>query len=326
MAPDGSVGDMQDSSTGGALPFDAEQIPMDGYADEIGAGIVAAEALDYGDDAEHTSYTQGVDPSIDMMAPSIPTGSDGLAAGGNGASAVDAAAYGQSASIPVGEDAAFSAQSIEQGHTPIATGMEGAAAESIEQAHTPISSGMDAPAATLNMAAASAQSIEQGHTAIPAGISAQSEPAAESSAAPGLSGGTGSAIPMGTSGGIYTGSQEVSQTAGTQAAALAGTLGSQSAIPASYRDITMGGGRITGTEVSAKNPDGVQFAMYHTSQYTQPEGKFTTVQSLDGAKWYKQYAQPAVERTPLSEKDGKVKYNEKIVKKLPKGPPRIDRI
>jgi hypothetical protein len=96
MAPDGSVGDMQNSSMGGALPFDAEQIPMDGYADEIGAGIVAAEALDYGDDAEHASFTQGVDPSIDMMAPSIPTGSDGLAAGDNGASAVDEVAYGQS--------------------------------------------------------------------------------------------------------------------------------------------------------------------------------------------------------------------------------------
>ncbi len=186
------------------------------------------------------------------------------------------------------------------------------------QSHTLIASGMDATAT---------QSALEAHAAIPAGITEPSYPVAESSAAPAITVGSGSAIPMGTASGVsYAGGREVSQTAGTQAAALAGTLGAQNAIPATYRDITMGGGRITGTEVSAKNPDGVKFAMYHTSQYTQPEGKFSTVQSLDGAKWYKQYAQPAVERAPVSEKDGKVKYNEKIVKKLPKGPPRIDRI
>jgi len=70
--------------------------------------------------------------------------------------------------------------------------------------------------------------------------------------------------------------------------------------------------------------------MYHTGKFSQPEGEFTTVTSRDGEKWYKQYAAPAVERTPVRvEQDKKTKtdrvvYEEKIVQKLPRAPQRRD--
>jgi len=101
--------------------------------------------------------------------------------------------------------------------------------------------------------------------------------------------------------------------------------------PPTFRNIEMGSGRITGVEISPQHPTGIQFAMYHAGQYTQPEGKFTTVTSQDGEKWYKQYAVPTVERTPVrTETDKKTQRekvicDEKIVQKLPKAPVRRDR-
>ena len=95
--------------------------------------------------------------------------------------------------------------------------------------------------------------------------------------------------------------------------------------PPTFRNIEMGSGRITGLEISPLHPGGIQFAMYHAGQYAQPDGKFTTVTSRDGEKWYKQYAAPAVERTPVREEKGKVICEEKIVQKLPKAPLRRDR-
>ena len=53
---------------------------------------------------------------------------------------------------------------------------------------------------------------------------------------------------------------------------------------------------------------------------------YATVQSADGAKWYKQYAEPIVKRTPILEQDGKVKQRESIVYELPKPPQRKDRV
>lgn len=86
-----------------------------------------------------------------------------------------------------------------------------------------------------------------------------------------------------------------------------------------------GGGRITGTETgSSGNRD---FALYHADQYAAPtQGSYSTVQSVDGSTWYKQYAQDTVEKTPYTSGSGKVAYNESIVQKLPPAPQRKERM
>lgn len=94
----------------------------------------------------------------------------------------------------------------------------------------------------------------------------------------------------------------------------------------SYQNVEIGGGRITGIEASEKHPEGIAFGMYHTSQYTAPEGAHTTVHSADGASWYKQYAIDSVEKSPYMAPDGSIAYNESIVKKLPPAPRRKDKI
>ena len=93
-----------------------------------------------------------------------------------------------------------------------------------------------------------------------------------------------------------------------------------------YQNVEIGGGRITGTEVTAEHPEGIAFGMYHADQYVAPEGQYTTVHSADGAAWYKQYAVDAVEKSPYMAPDGSVAYNESIVKKLPPTPHRKDKI
>ena len=94
----------------------------------------------------------------------------------------------------------------------------------------------------------------------------------------------------------------------------------------SYTNIEIGGGRITGTETTADSGSR-DFALYHADQYLAPTpGTYDTVQSVDGATWYKQYAQPAVNKTPYETEDGKVAYHESIVQKLPQAPQRKERI
>ena len=94
----------------------------------------------------------------------------------------------------------------------------------------------------------------------------------------------------------------------------------------SYTNVEIGGGRITGVE-SGSNGDSREFAMYHADQYTAPtQGTYETVQSVDGATWYKQYAENTVSKIPYDAGDGKIAYNESIVQKLPPTPPRKDRI
>ena len=66
--------------------------------------------------------------------------------------------------------------------------------------------------------------------------------------------------------------------------------------------------------------------MYHTEQYTAPEGPHSTVHAADGTTWYKQYAQDAVEKKPYLAPDGEIAYKESIVKKLPPAPKRKDKI
>ena len=87
----------------------------------------------------------------------------------------------------------------------------------------------------------------------------------------------------------------------------------------------MGGGRMTGVEKS--DAGSREFALYSADQYAAPtHGSFETVQSVDGAAWYKQYAQDTVEKTPYDAGNGKVAYNESIVQKLPPAPQRKDRM
>ena len=92
-----------------------------------------------------------------------------------------------------------------------------------------------------------------------------------------------------------------------------------------YSNMEIGGGRITGTESTESGSRA--FALYHADQYMAPsQGTYETVQSVDGATWYKQYAQDTVTKTPYDAGGGKVAYHESIDQKLPPTPPRKDRI
>lgn len=93
-----------------------------------------------------------------------------------------------------------------------------------------------------------------------------------------------------------------------------------------YKDVEIGGGRITGTELTKEYPKGVSFAMYHAGQFTKPDGHFQPVHTADGQLWYKQYAGPSVVKTPYRAPDGEVAYHKDIESKLPNPPKRKDRI
>ena len=96
-------------------------------------------------------------------------------------------------------------------------------------------------------------------------------------------------------------------------------------VPA-YSDVEIGGGRIMATEMNTEYPKGISVGMYHTEQYMKPSGEHTVVTAADGTKWYKQYAQDTVERTPHAAPNGMITYSEKIVKKLPDPPKRKDKV
>ena len=97
--------------------------------------------------------------------------------------------------------------------------------------------------------------------------------------------------------------------------------------PPTFRDVEIGGGRITGYETPADGGAERQFAMYNAGQYMTPQsGDYETVQTADGETWYKQYAQPTVEKTPHKEPGGQIKYDERIVDRMPQVPKRKDRI
>lgn len=93
-----------------------------------------------------------------------------------------------------------------------------------------------------------------------------------------------------------------------------------------FSNVEIGGGRIMGSEVTAANPNGIQFGMYNTGQYMEPSGDYSTVKAVDGTQWYKQYATDTVERSPYMTADGKVAYHENIVQKLPPIPRRKDKV
>lgn len=97
------------------------------------------------------------------------------------------------------------------------------------------------------------------------------------------------------------------------------------AIP-TFTDVSIGSGKISGTETSVEYPNGKDFCMYSAEQYAKPtEGHYDIVTTVDNSKWYRQYAEPAVERTPYMTDNGKIAYHEKIADKLPKPPLRKER-
>ena len=103
-------------------------------------------------------------------------------------------------------------------------------------------------------------------------------------------------------------------------------IGSGDTEKVSYSQVEIGGGRITGREVTPEHPQGIDFAMYHVDQYAKPEGSYQKVFSADGAAWYKQQAVDTVVKTPFKAPDGEIGYQKEIVKRLPTPPKRKDRM
>ena len=103
-------------------------------------------------------------------------------------------------------------------------------------------------------------------------------------------------------------------------------LGDSATEKVAYSGVEMGGGHITGTEVTPEHPEGIAFGMYHVDQYAPPEGDFSKVHTADGAQWYKQYAADTVVKKPFTAPDGEVDYTKEIVKRLPNPPKRKDRM
>ena len=103
-------------------------------------------------------------------------------------------------------------------------------------------------------------------------------------------------------------------------------LGEAASEKIAYSDVEIGGGRITGTEITPEHPQGIAFGMYQVEQYAKPEGDFSKVFTADGAQWYKQYAVDTVVKTPIKAPDGEIDYAKEIVKRLPNPPKRKDRM
>lgn len=103
-------------------------------------------------------------------------------------------------------------------------------------------------------------------------------------------------------------------------------LGEGAADIPSFPNVEIGGGHITGTEISEDEPAGRAFAMYSTELYMEPKREYTTVTTVDGTKWYKQYAQDTVEKTPYRNPDGGISYRESLIRRLPDPPRRKDKV
>lgn len=103
-------------------------------------------------------------------------------------------------------------------------------------------------------------------------------------------------------------------------------LGEGAADIPSFSNVEIGGRHITGTETSEEEPAGRSFAMYSTEQYMEPKREYTTVTTVDGTKWYKQYAQDVVEKTPYQNPDGGISYRESLIRRLPDPPRRKDKV
>ena len=96
--------------------------------------------------------------------------------------------------------------------------------------------------------------------------------------------------------------------------------------PLTFSNVEIGGGRITGMVSRPVMAVPIAFSMYHADQYAEPKGDFSKIRTVDGALWYTQLAQDAVERKPYKAPDDTVAYQESIVKRLPDPPKRKDRM
>lgn len=96
--------------------------------------------------------------------------------------------------------------------------------------------------------------------------------------------------------------------------------------PLTFSNVEIGGGRITGMVSRPDMAEPIAFGMYHADQYAEPKGDFSKIRTADGALWYTQLAQDAVERKPYKAPDDTVAYQESIVKRLPDPPKRKDRM
>ena len=103
-------------------------------------------------------------------------------------------------------------------------------------------------------------------------------------------------------------------------------LGASAAEKISCSQAEIGGGHITGREVTPEHPQGIEFAMYHVDQYSRPEGDYQKVFSADGAAWYKQHAVDTAVKTPFKAPDGEIDCQKESVKRLPTPPKRKDRM
>lgn len=160
-----------------------------------------------------------------------------------------------------------------------------------------------------------ANSMEHGAGIDPSGVQVQSAPGGDGEGEVTVTENGGSAIPGGAVG------------AGTPKGA--GTsMGSQDPIPSqppTFRKVEIGGGRITGYETPVGGKER-QFAMYNAAQYMEPTGSFETIETADGQSWYRQYAEPTVQKTPYEDTSGKIQYEERIVEQMPQVPKRKDKV
>lgn len=132
---------------------------------------------------------------------------------------------------------------------------------------------------------------------------------------------SGSKRAMAVTGEIARGNVSGTMRGNVASSAFQGFMPSQISPVSSFSDIEIGGGKILG------NDHGIPFAMYSKDSYMAPTGQFETVKAVDGSEWYKQTAQPTVERTPTGiDNNGKAVYNDVIVNRLPKPPQKKDRV
>lgn len=96
--------------------------------------------------------------------------------------------------------------------------------------------------------------------------------------------------------------------------------------PLTFSNVEIGGGRITGMVSKPDMSEPIAFSMYYADQYAEPKDGFARIRTVDGALWYTQLAQDAVERKPYKAPDDTVAYQESIVKRLPDPPKRKDRM
>jgi hypothetical protein len=168
-----------------------------------------------------------------------------------------------------------------------------------------------------------------GHTAVAASPAIDTSPIETGTAPVGedvitLNGGIAAGVQE-APGEMPTGTGTPASATDASGAPIQGTTSIPSKAP-TFSDVEIGGGRITGYETPVGGGEAREFAMYNASQYMTPTGQYETVKTVDGESWYKQYAAPMVEKTPMEVTPKGVQYDEKIVMQMPPVPKRKDKV